>query len=102
MNYDMKRSGAYIQKLRIQNGYTQNEFAKVLNTNQSFLSRIEAGQKGCSVDMFIQLSEFFHVSLDALILGMEPDVALEAERKERMKADITEVIDKLTQLKAQL
>lgn len=52
--------------------------------------------------MFIQLSEFFHVSLDALILGMEPDVALEAERKERMKADITEVIDKLTQLKAQL
>lgn len=102
MNYDMKRSGAYIQKLRIQNGYTQNEFAKALNTNQSFLSRIEAGQKGCSVDMFIQLSEFFHVSLDALILGMEPDVALEAERKERMKADITEVIDKLTQLKAQL
>lgn len=102
MNYDMKRSGAYIQKLRIQNWYTQNEFAKALNTNQSFLSRIEAGQKGCSVDMFIQLSEFFHVSLDALILGMEPDVALEAERKERMKADITEVIDKLTQLKAQL
>ena len=102
MNYDMKRSGAYIQNLRIQNGYSQNELAKAMNISQSFLSRIEAGQKGCSVDMFIQLSEFFHVSLDALILGMEPDMALETERRAHMKADITEVIDRLAQLKAQL
>lgn len=102
MNYDMKRSGAYIQHLRIQNGYSQNELAKAMNINQSFLSRIEAGQKGCSVDMFIQLSEFFHVSLDALITGMEPDMALETERNARMKVGITEVIDKLAQLKAQL
>lgn len=98
----MKRSGAYIQNLRIQNGYSQNELAKAMNISQSFLSRIEAGQKGCSVDMFIQLSEFFHVSLDALILGMEPDMALETERRAHMKADITEVIDRLEQLKAQL
>ena len=102
MNYDMKRSGAYIQNLRIQNGYSQNELAKAMNISQSFLSRIEAGQQGCSVDMFIQLSEFFHVSLDALILGMEPDMALETERRAHMKADITEVIDRLEQLKAQL
>ena len=102
MNYDMKRSGAYIQNLRIQNGYSQNELAKAMNISQSFLSRIEAGHKGCSVDMFIQLSEFFHVSLDALILGMEPDMALETERRAHMKADITEVIDRLEQLKAQL
>ena len=102
MNYDMKRSGAYIQNLRIQNGYSQNELAKAMNISQSFLSRIEAGQKGCSVDMFIQLSEFFHVSLDALSLGMEPDMALETERRAHMKADITEVIDRLEQLKAQL
>ena len=102
MNYDMKRSAAYIQNLRTQNGYSQNELAKAMNISQSFLSRIEAGQKGCSVDMFIQLSEFFHVSLDALILGMEPDMALETERRAHMKADITEVIDRLEQLKAQL
>lgn len=102
MNYSMQRSGAYIQSLRIQNGYTQNEFAKALNIDQSFLSRIEAGQKGCSVDMFIQLSEFFHVSLDALILGTEPDVSQEAECRTRLKADIAELIDQLAQLKAQL
>ena len=102
MNSDMKRSGAYIQNLRIQNGYSQNELAKAMNISQSFLSRIEAGQKGCSVDMFIQLSEFFHVSLDALILGMESDTSQEIERKARLKADITELIDQLAQLKAKL
>ncbi len=45
MNYDMKRSGAYIQNLRIQNGYTQNQLAKTLNMDRSHLSRIESGQK---------------------------------------------------------
>ena len=102
MNYDMKRSGAYIQNLRIQNGYSQNELAKAMNISQSFLRRIEAGQKGCSVDMFIQLSEFFHVSLDALILGMEPDIPQESERNVRLKADIADLIDRLAQLKEQL
>ena len=102
MNYDMKRSGAYIQSLRIRNGYTQNELAKAININQSSLSRIEFGRKGCSVDLFIQLSELFHVSLDALILGIEPDVTLKTERNMRLKADITELIDQLTLLKEQL
>ena len=102
MNYDMKRSGAYIQNLRIQNGYTQNELARAMDINQSFLSRIENGQKGCSVDIFIQLSEFFHVSLDALILGVESDMPQETEGKMRLKANITELIDQLTKLKSQL
>ena len=102
MNYSMQRSGAYIQSLRVQNGYTQGELAKALNVDQSFLSRIEAGQKGCSVDMFIQLSEFFQVSLDALILGTEPDRLQETECRMRLKASITELIEQLAQLNAQL
>ncbi len=102
MNYDMKRSGAYIQNLRTQKGYTQNELAKAMNINQSSLSRIELGIKGCSVDLFIQLSEFLHVSLDALILGIEPDMSKEPKRNVRLKADIVDLIDQLTQLKEQL
>lgn len=102
MNYDMKRSGAYIQSLRIQNGYTQNELAKMLKINQGFLSRIEAGQKGCSVDMFIQLSELFHVSIDALIFGQESDKQQETERKVRLKANMAKLIDQLAQMTEQL
>lgn len=102
MNYDMKRSGAHIQSLRIQNGYTQNELAKMLKINQGFLSRIEAGQKGCSVDMFIQLSELFHVSIDALIFGQESDKQQETERKVRLKANMAKLIDQLAQMTEQL
>ena len=53
MNYDTKRSGAYIQNLRIQHGYTQGQMAKALNMDRSYLSRVESGAKGCSVDLFI-------------------------------------------------
>ncbi|MDE7244983.1 MAG: helix-turn-helix domain-containing protein [Oscillospiraceae bacterium] len=102
MNYSMQRSGAYIQSLRVQNGYTQGELAKALNIDQSFLSRIEAGQKGCSVDMFVQLSKFFQVPLNDLILGPEQDVSQEAEYRMRLKANITELIDQLAQLRTQL
>ena len=96
MNYDMKRSGAYIRNLRIQNGYTQGELAKALNMDRSFLSRIEAGRKGCSVDLFVQFSDFFHVSLDVLILGKEPDKPLKNEGTAQLKADIAGLIDRLT------
>lgn len=102
MNYDMKRSGAYIQNLRAQRGYTQNELAKAMNINQSSLSRIELGAKGCSVDLFIQLSEFFHVPIDSLILGMERNNALEHGRKVQLKKEIAELIDRLTMLQAHL
>ncbi|MDE6932981.1 MAG: helix-turn-helix domain-containing protein [Oscillospiraceae bacterium] len=102
MNYDMKRSGAYMQSLRIQNGYTQNQLAKTLNMDRSHLSRIESGTKGCSVDLFIQLSEFFHVPIDSLILGMERNNALEHGSKVQLKKEIAELIDRLTMLQAHL
>lgn len=102
MNYDTKRSGAYIQNLRIQNGYTQGELAKALNMDRSFLSRIESGRKGCSVDLFIRFSEFFHVSLDALILGMKPDNNLEDKSHAQLKLDIANLIKHLTLLQKQL
>lgn len=102
MNYDMKRSGAYIQNLRNQNGYTQGQLAKAMNMDRSYLSRIESGAKGCSVDLFIQFSEFFHVSLDALILGTDPEQLLQGAKREQLKADITELINRLKMLQSQL
>ena len=102
MSYDMKRSGAYIQKLRIQSGYSQGELAKELHMDRSHLSRIEAGRKGCSVDLFILLSEFFHVSIDSLILGIDRNDVLESEGMAQLKKEVAELIDHLTTLQARL
>ena len=71
MAYDIKQSGERIRQLRIQSGYTQEKLAGVLNIDRSLLSHIEAGKRGCSVDLLIQLSDFFNVSLDLLVLGKE-------------------------------
>lgn len=51
MGYDIKRSGERIRQLRIQNGYTQEKLAGVLNIDQNYYGRIETGKRGCSVDI---------------------------------------------------
>ena len=67
--YDMKKSGERIRQLRNEHGYTQEALAKKLGIDRSLLSHIEAGKRGCSVDLLVQLSEFFNVTLDLLVLG---------------------------------
>ena len=36
-----------------------DELAELLNVSHGYISRIESGKKGCSVDLLIQLSEIF-------------------------------------------
>lgn len=79
----MNRSGERIRQLRIQNGYTQERLAETLKIDQSFLSRIESGSKGCSVDLFVQLSEIFHVceNCGARMKVKDDDLLTEVERQ---------------------
>lgn len=101
MNYDIKRSGAYIRALRIKNQYTQEELASAVTIDRSFLSRIESGQKGCSVDLLIRFSELFQVPLDELIGG---GLTSEHEPPDIMRLDeeITMLVRHLTRFQAQL
>ena len=101
MAYDIKGSGARIRQLRIQGGYTQEKLAGALNIDRSLLSHIEAGKRGCSVDLLIQLSSFFDVSLDLLVLGKEKTVSGENLSKQ-LKLDITELIGHLESFKESL
>ena len=71
MNYDIKQCGERIRQLRIHAGYTQSELASKLNIDRSFLSHVESGKKGCSVDLMVQLANLFSVSLDYLALGKD-------------------------------
>lgn len=70
--YDLSACGGRIRQLRKTYGYTQEGLADLLGIDRSYLSRIEAGTKGCSVDLFIALADVFHTSLDHLILGAAP------------------------------
>lgn len=102
MDYNMKRSGEYIKSLRIQSGYTQSGLSKAMNIDQSYLSRVESGAKGCSVDLLIQFSDFFHVSLDSLVFGPEMSNSSKEEYKTRLKSDVAELISQLIRFQSQL
>ena len=93
--YDTAACGKRIQQLRKAAGYTQEALADILGIDRSFLSRIEAGKKGCSVDMFITLASVFGTSLDHLILGR-------LSENGPHKQEIRELIQQLTTLEERL
>lgn len=102
MNYDMRQSGERIRRLRVQKGFTQEKLAVALNIDRSFYSRIEAGQKGCSVDLLVQISELFHVSLDYLVLGRYSGVAPNDPDAEQLKEEIDQLTAHMERFKAAL
>lgn len=69
MYFDIEESGKRIKELRLSHGMTQEELSKQLNVGVRYLRRIEKGICGGSIDLLIDISELFHVSLDYLILG---------------------------------
>lgn len=101
MLYDIKKGGERIRKLRIQSGYTQEKLAELLNIDRSLLSHIEAGKRGCSVDLLLQLSDFFDVSLDLLVLGKEKTLSNKNERR-LLKSNLTKLIEHLEEFKDSL
>lgn len=100
MTYDMKKSGERIRRLRIESGYTQEEAAELLHIDRSFLSRIESGRKGCSVDLLVHISVLFDASLDYIVLG-ETRSQNYAERVQ-LKADIEALMRRLEKFSAAL
>lgn len=71
MNYDMKECGERIRQLRKARGMTQEQLAKRLNIGERHLRRIETGEKGPSVDILVEISALFDVSLDYIIVGRQ-------------------------------
>lgn len=102
MTYNIKRSGECIRRLRVQSGYTQEKLAGELNIDRSLISHIEAGKRGCSVDLLVRLSALFGVSLDLLVLGKEHPVSTDMEYRDLLKADIAKLIDHLEGFKGKL
>ncbi len=72
MNYDMKECGERIRQLRKAQGMTQEQLALKLNIGDRHLRKIEAGEKGPSIDILVEISALFNISLDYIIVGRQP------------------------------
>ena len=69
MTFDVESCGARIKGLRLKNGLTQEKLAEDMNITDVHLRRLESGIRAGSIDLRIEFAEYFHVSLDYLILG---------------------------------
>lgn len=56
-----------LKDLRIEQGLTQFEVARVLNTSQQYYGKYELGKRPLTVDHLITLCKFYHVSADWLL-----------------------------------
>lgn len=63
--------GRRIKRLRRDINITQTQLAKKCNLSKGTVAMWEVDKRGISIDVLIQLSELFQVSLDYLILGRE-------------------------------
>lgn len=82
--YLIKECGKRIRQLRKEHGITQEQLAAKLNIGERHMRKIEMGEKGPSVDILVELTELFEVSLDYIILGKRP----ESKLKQRLKSVI--------------
>lgn len=62
----MKRFGEKLRALRQREGMTLRQLADMLGVHNSYVARIEQGQKP-SVELILKISHLFNISLDRLM-----------------------------------
>lgn len=95
MYFDIIASGQRLKQLRKAKGLTQEQLSEQLNISVGYLGRLESGQYGESIDLLIDISTTFGVSLDYLIFGKPSD-------KNITKQKLQNVIQILISLKEEI
>lgn len=71
--YNVAESGKRLKELRNKKGktYTQEKVAEELGISREYLNRLEAGKKGCSVDLLVIFAQYYSVTMDFITYGKE-------------------------------
>ena len=71
MLFDSKAYGRRLKQLRRQHHITQEKLAAALGITDVHLRRIESGSSVGSMELVIEMAEYFDTSLDYLLLGKD-------------------------------
>ncbi|MDM8521106.1 helix-turn-helix transcriptional regulator [Anaerolineales bacterium HSG6] len=63
----MKRFGEKLNRLRKQSGITQKQLSDMLEVSESFIWKLEHGQKVPNAAMILNIADIFEVSTDQLM-----------------------------------
>ena len=89
---DSRITGAFISRLRREKDWTQLELADKVHVTPQAVSRWETGDSFPDVDLLVQLSQIFGVSVDTLLNGGQL-----ASRPDRGKATAGDVVTAFAQ-----
>ena len=102
--YNPNKVGERIKELRKKYRLTQEKLAEELNISPVSMCRIEKGSKGASIDLLVEISNYFNTSLDYLIFGRKvSDLEillndLSEEKKKRVMNIMVTVIENTQKL----
>ena len=93
--FNMKEFGTRLRKLRQACGKTQEELCEEIGVSDTHYRKIEAGTRTGSLELIVEMAEYFDVSLDYLLLG-------ETESNSKAKRDILAVMECLARIAREL
>ncbi len=83
MSQKMKKLGERLSQLRQDQGYTQENIAVYLNVDQSYISKIEKGERSIDSVSLEALADLYLISVDDLISEKETSSFRVAFRKDK-------------------
>lgn len=101
MNFTNNRleTGRRIRNFRTQNELTQAQFAEILDVSTNFISEIETGKRGISLETLYRLCHQYNLSADYVLFGKQSPVPSQYTLSEFLSSlaveDIPVVIDYL-------
>ena len=95
MSFNKENYGSRIKILRKRRGLTQEQLAEKMNVSTPYIAKIENGKQTGPVELAVEFSEFFDVSLDYLLIG-------KGDFAEEQKRGIRIAISLLSELEASL
>lgn len=95
MSFNKENYGSRIRILRKRRGLTQEQLAEKMNVSTPYIAKIENGKQTGPVELAVEFSEFFDVSLDYLLMG-------KGDFAEEQKRGIRIAISLLSELEASL
>lgn len=97
--YNVAESGRRLKELRNKKGkaYTQEKVAEEVGISREYLNRLEAGKKGCSVDLLVIFAQYYDVTMDFITYGKEEIVRVISveEKMDKLPMDRRILAEKL-------
>lgn len=88
---DFEGMGTRIKDIRTQKNITQDQLAEMIGSDRAVIARIENGNKGCSMDFFVNIANALEISADYLLVD-----SLEFPKKTSDEAEISRIISGCT------